>query len=66
MSEEPPSSVGVELPLGPASTDGSPQRALGKRQKAEGGWGAMDAAVVLLAIGVLVLSALGAMWLFAR
>src|SRR6185436_11616882 len=56
---EPPSSAG-ELPLGPESTDASPRRALGKKPKAEGAWGTADAAVVLLAIGVLVLSALGA------
>lgn len=63
---EPPSSAGGELPLGPESTDASPRRALGKKPKAEGAWGTADAAVVLLAIGVLVLSALGAMWLFGR
>jgi pSer/pThr/pTyr-binding forkhead associated (FHA) protein len=62
-----PSSAGaLDLSPAPGSIDASPRRGLGKKQKPEGGWGAVDAAVVLLAVGVLVLSALGAIWLFSR
>jgi hypothetical protein len=62
----PSSAAALDLSPSPGSVDASPRTGLAKKQKPEGTWGAVDAAVVLLALGVLVLSALGAIWLFSR
>src|SRR5205814_2381544 len=62
----PPSSAALPLPPSSEWMDGPTRGALAKKPKPEGAWSTADALVVLLALGVLVLSGLGAMWLFAR
>jgi pSer/pThr/pTyr-binding forkhead associated (FHA) protein len=73
-STPPPLAAGeLDTPL-PPSADGFPEtpapsavspRAVAKAKSARGGWGVTDAAVVLLALGVLILSVVG-WWVLGR
>jgi len=76
---EPPSAPADETPAPPAATDAateatptpaptsSAEIAPRSRRRAEpGAWGTVDSVVALLALAVLLLSVLGAFWLFGR
>ncbi len=61
----PSPAIGDDFPETPPPPDAGAKRALARPQRSRGGWGVTDAAVVLLAIGVLLLSAAG-WWLLGK
>lgn len=70
---EPPQDAGeatpTPAPAGEATPTPAPTSALTPRPRAvaeAGGWGKVDSAVVLLAVGVMALSLLGAWWFLGR